>query len=79
MAIYDHQNNRGRTDDKESGGARHTGPNWPVIGGVIALLGVILLVWATSPAPDGLTSRASQTTDTKSPTGAAVPDSIKRP
>ena len=84
MAIYDNQNNRGGTDDKESGGARHTGPNWPVIGGVIALLGVILLVWAMSPAPDGLTSdgltsRASQTTDTKSSTGVAVPDSIKRP
>ena len=78
MAIYDNQNNRGRTDIKESGGARHTGPNWAVIGGVIALLGVIFLVWAMSPAPDGQ-SRASQTTDTKSPTGAAMPDSTKRP
>jgi hypothetical protein len=77
MAI--NQNDRRRTDIKESSGTPRTGPNWPVIGGIVALLGVILLMWATSPAPDGLTPRASQTTDTKSPRGAAMPDSTKRP
>jgi hypothetical protein len=79
MGIYDNQNDRGRTNMKETGGTRRTGPNWAVIGAIIALLGVILLVWAMSPAPDGLTPRAIQAKDTKSPAGAAMPDSTKRP
>lgn len=77
--VHGNSTNRiGRSIEK-SRDDRQRSPNWTLMGIIVLGLGAILALWVFSTAPDGITTRGEQATETKSQTGAELPHTTKRP